>query len=41
MITYFIACFGFYVSNELNEQVDIDNDNTLVRYFGITNADIS
>ena len=35
MITYFIGCIGFYISRELNQEVDILADNTLVRAFDI------
>jgi len=39
MITYFIACFGFYISNELNSIEDIEAGATLVLHFGIVAKD--
>ena len=35
MITYFIACFGYYISNELNSDYDRAMGNTFVIYHGI------
>ena len=35
MITYFIACFGYYISNELNSDFDQINGSTFVKYHGI------
>ena len=35
IITYFIGCFWFLISNELNFSEDIDSKGTFVTYFGL------
>ncbi|CDW87085.1 cation channel family protein [Stylonychia lemnae] len=39
IITYFIGCFWFLVSNDLNQDEDIQNGNTFVKYFELDQTD--
>lgn len=37
MITYFIGCIVYFISNEFNNETDIENENTFNTNFGLYN----